>query len=148
MNGKYIRLRELVTGEVKQVVCPAGYDGLAGELWYARIFDWPFANDGVDYSVVVTTPYVLIDTINGYQISPEIKSEWLAYFERMRFKSGIANPVESYRHLMKYGLGKNYWNEFVFLAYVNFKPEMILLTGLPDKPKTLPHSEENKDRFR
>jgi len=42
---------------------------------------------------------------------------------------------------MKFGPSIHYWLEYVFLAYVNFTKDHILLTGIPDQPKTLPHGD-------
>jgi hypothetical protein len=48
---------------------------------------------------------------------------------------------------MKYGLNRHYWNEFVIEAYTNNTNDMILLTGFPDIPLSMPHSSENSDKF-
>jgi len=140
-DGKYIVLRELVTGDVRRVSCPAGHKGGPGELWYARIFDWPFSTDGPGYSVVVTTPYVLASADANGRICPAKEQDWLAFFERTLPKTGKPDRAEAYAYLMKYGLNRNYWNEYVFLAYVNDFREMIMLEGIPDRPGTLPHRD-------
>jgi hypothetical protein len=49
---------------------------------------------------------------------------------------------------MKYGPSRKYWNEFVTEAYVNFRSDVIYLTGLPDIPESLPHSSANRDLWR
>ena len=36
-DGNTLMLRELVTNQVCQAICPAGYLGQKGELWYARV---------------------------------------------------------------------------------------------------------------
>jgi len=46
---------------------------------------------------------------------------------------------------MKYGLNRNYWNEYIFQAYLNHTSSMITLTGYPDIGATRPHSPENED---
>ena len=43
-------------------------------------------------------------------------------------------------NLLKFGLGPNYWNEFVFKSYLNFQPDAVFLTGIPDMKATLPHA--------
>ena len=48
---------------------------------------------------------------------------------------------------MKYGLERNYWNEYIFEAYVNHQHDMILLTGFPDIPLSRPHSKESQERM-
>ena len=44
---------------------------------------------------------------------------------------------------MKFGSARDYWSEFVFEAYVNYRPDVIFLTGLPDVPESRPHSTVN-----
>ena len=47
---------------------------------------------------------------------------------------------------MKCGLDERYWAEYVFEAYVNHRPDVILLRGLPDVPESRPHSHVNADK--
>ena len=42
---------------------------------------------------------------------------------------------------MKYGPTREYWNDYVFEAYVNYQADAIYLAGLPDIPESRPHSE-------
>jgi hypothetical protein len=48
---------------------------------------------------------------------------------------------------MKYGLNRHYWNEYIIDAYTSNTNDMILLTGFPDIPLSMPHSSENRDRY-
>ncbi|MCG5516882.1 MULTISPECIES: hypothetical protein [unclassified Ectothiorhodospira] len=127
-----IVLRELVTNRICKTICPSGYGGRAGELWYARVLPPP--HDGMDVHVVFTTPYVLIDP-------PE--SEWLAYFDRTLPLETPEKRIAAYERHMKWGPARDYWTEFVFEAYVNHRQDMIFLTGLPDVPESRPHSQVN-----
>ena len=43
---------------------------------------------------------------------------------------------------MKYGLHRNYWHEFILQAYFNYRYDVILLTGLPNVPESLPHAPQ------
>jgi len=70
-DGNGIRLREMVTDRVCKAICPSGYEGRAGELWYARILPPPIAE--FEEHIVFTTPYVLVEP--G-------EREWLVYFDR------------------------------------------------------------------
>ncbi|MCG5524259.1 hypothetical protein LRB11_04840, partial [Ectothiorhodospira haloalkaliphila] len=108
-----IVLRELVTNRICKTICPSGYDGRAGELWYARVLPPP--HDGMDVHVVFTTPYVLIDP-------PE--SEWLAYFDRTLPLETPEKRIAAYERHMKWGPARDYWTEFVFEAYVNHRQDM------------------------
>ena len=127
-----IILRELVTNRICKAICPSGYQGRAGELWYARVFPPPFA--GLDEHVVFTTPYVLIDP--G-------ERDWLAYFDRTLPHETPEKRIAAYERHMKWGPARDYWTEFVFEAYVNHRHDMIFLRGLPDVPESRPHSEVN-----
>jgi hypothetical protein len=54
----------------------------------------------------------------------------------------IPNSLEN---LMKFGLSDNYWNETIFQASVNQKPDVIYLQGLPDVSSSRPlHADESK----
>jgi hypothetical protein len=130
-NGAIV-LRELVTNRTCQAICPSGYEGLAGELWYARVLPPPLA--GMEEYLVFTTPYVLIEP-------PE--REWLAYFERTLPQDTPDKRIAAYERHMKWGPSRDYWTEFVFEAYVNHRHDVIFLQGLPDVPESRPHSLAN-----
>ncbi len=128
-----VLLRELTSDEIIPCICPAGYYGLyEEELWFARILPPVFGL--FDYSLVFTTPYLLID--------PDARS-WLAYLERTISNKKSKKAATSLENLMKYGLSHNYWNEYIHQAYVNFKPEVIYLKGLPDVGRSRPHFSDN-----
>jgi hypothetical protein len=146
-SGEFVFLREMITGRKIKAIVPSGHKGSPGEIWLARILPPPFAGEQFQYSVVFTTPYVVgaMKDKSSFSFLPE--EDWLAYFARNLPKTGLKEPVPAYEHLMKHGLGKNYWNEYIFLAYVNHKTEMILLAGFPDVPTSLPHSPEGQKRL-
>jgi len=125
-------LREMVTGIECRAIVPAGHRGEKGELWLVRVLPPPMP--GVLPHVAFTTPYVIL------QPGPE---EWLAYFARTLPKIDPANTRRAYEILMKYGLERNYWNEYIFEAYVNHRTELIFLAGLPDVEESRPHSRVN-----
>ena len=68
-------------------------------------------------------------------------SDWLAYFRRT-FPATAG--VDDYERHMKYGPTREYWNDYVFEAYVNYQAEAIYLAGLPDIPEGRPHSEASE----
>lgn len=125
-------LREAVTGIECRAIVPSGHRGGKGELWLVRVLPPPLP--GSSPHVVFTTPYVIL------RPGPE---EWLAYFARTGPKIDPGNPQRAYEILMKYGLERNYWNEYLFEAYVNHRTEAILLAGLPDVEESRPHSRVN-----
>jgi hypothetical protein len=129
-EGNHVRLRELITD--REFVChsTSGSRGRVGELWYVRLFP-PLEPELAPYHIVFTTPYVLIG---------QTKDDWIAYLKRSVV--GIKAPAEAdaLHQLLKFGLGKNYWNEFVFLAYHHHQAVAIFLSGIPDMKATLPHA--------
>ncbi|WP_157735731.1 hypothetical protein [Granulosicoccus antarcticus] len=94
----------------------------------------PLSLAGSDEHIVFTTPYLLI--------APG-ETEWLAYMDRVLPAESPAKRHAAYLNHMKYGPARNYWTEFVFEAYVNFKPEVIFLEGLPDVAESRPCSRIN-----
>ncbi len=128
-KGNKILLRELTGNAVIPCICPAGYLGKQqGELWFVRIL--PPVLAPFDYSVIFTTPYVLL--------SPD-KNSWEAYLNRTISDKKTKTTANSLENLMKQGLSNNYWNEYIFQAYVNHKPDVIYLQGLPDVSSSRPH---------
>lgn len=122
-------LEDIVTAKVCHAVSASGYRGEKGELWYVRCLPPPFS--GAPH-VVFTTPYVLLEP--GFR-------EWIAYFSRA--VEGGAARIADYECHMKYGPTRDYWNAFVFEAYVNHRKDAIYLAGLPDVPESRPHSKVN-----
>ena len=128
-----ILLRELISNEVMPCICPAGYQGkYKGELWFVRIL--PPALGLFDYSVVFTTPYVLINPKTD---------RWIEYLNRTISKKKTKTSASSLENLMKYGLSYNYWNEFIFQSFVNYTSNAIFLQGLPDMSSSRAHSTDD-----
>jgi hypothetical protein len=133
--GGRIALRELGTGELRECVCPAGYDGERGEVWLARVLPPPVST--LRESIVVTTPYVIV--------SPG-PAGWQAYLDRTLSKLGASDPATAYARLMKRGLDERFWFEYVFEAYANYEAGAVFLKGLPDVAESRPHSRVNQYR--
>jgi hypothetical protein len=146
-SNRFVFLRELVTNERVKAISPSGYRGNAGEVWFARVLPPPFQPAAFDYSLVFTTPYVLGKCGPRREFVPLVEEDWLAFFKRNLPRTNQDTEAPAYAHLMKYGLSRNYWNEFVFLAYRNHRHDMILLEGFPDLPATLPHTPEGSRRL-
>lgn len=138
-----VLLRELVTGQELTAKVASGYKGQPGEIWLARVLP-PLAKDvGPEYSIVFTTPYT-IGTLRGnnfYMVGDE--QGWQDYMDRTLEKIKAPNQVAAYERLMKYGLNRHYWNEYIMEAYVNYTKESVVLTGFPDVPFSRPHSRES-----
>jgi hypothetical protein len=126
-EGDVSVLEDLVTATVYRAIVPAGYRGRKNENWYVRLLPPPMP--GGTKHVVFTTPYIVV--------YPDF-ADWLAYFRRT-FPATAG--FEDYKHHMKYGPTRGYWNDYVFEAYVNHQADAIYLAGLPDVPESRPHSE-------
>jgi hypothetical protein len=146
VSGKIISFREIITNKEIKAICPAGYMGKKGEIWFTRIFPPPFES-AAQYSIVFTTPYVIgeIESQNAFKTGSE--KSWLEFFDRNLNKTKIADPVASYEHFMKYGLNPNYWSEYIFLSFVNFQSDKIWCAGFPDIQASMPHTDEGMKRL-
>lgn len=142
VSGKFVNLREFVTDLETKVIVPSGYLGKPGEIWLARLMPEPFPELNYGYSVVFTTPYVISEMENNRFVMAS-EEKWTSFFERSREETKIEDIKRSYEFLMKYGLNRHYWNEYIFEGYVNHRNDMILLAGFPDIPSSRPHSKEN-----
>ncbi len=125
-DGK-VQLRELLTDEVFNCHATSGYTGKEGELWYVRLC--PPIVDLLDYHVVFTTPYVLVNA--G-------KTDWIAYLNKNIM--GATDSRQALYKFLKYGATWNRWNEFVFQAYHHHQSNVIFLAGLPNVKGSLPHA--------
>lgn len=123
-------LREIMTGERFLSVCPSGHVGRAGEQWLVRLLPPPASQ--FDYHVAFTSPYII--ELPG-------ETEWRAFFRRTLLKTKMEDEKAAYEALMKYGLGPNYWNEYILEGYWRHTDCMISLLGLPDVDAGRPHSK-------
>lgn len=128
-RGSKCQLRELVTGTEFICQVASGYRGEAGQLWYVRLCPplWGL----VDYHVVFTTPYVLLDAT---------KADWTAYLKRSLIGTVHGATPQGLCDFLKYGSDGNHWNEFIFQAYHHHRSDAIYLAGLPDVKGSLPHA--------
>lgn len=142
VDDGHVLLSEFVTGTLHRCISPAGYMGSPGEIWFVRILPEPYESLPMGYSLVFNTPYVIGRYDGGF--GPADQSEWQAFLDRTIPKTGIPDAGEAYAHLLKYGLSRNYWNDYLMDAYVNHKHNMVMLAGIPDVPTSLPHSREKE----
>ena len=132
-------LTEFVSNHSVRAIVPAGYLGQSGEVWFTRLLPEPFPDLASGYSLVFITPYILGE-LTGNQYTTGPVSQWEAFFERTLPKTGIKDPVGAYEKMMKYGLNRNYWNEYITDGFLTSRAEMIMLAGLPDERSSLPHA--------
>lgn len=145
ISGQYVFLRELITEKQVKAIVPSGYRGNPGEIWFVRVMREPFPALTYGYSVVFTTPYVILEMKESKFFSSNEK-DWILFFDRNLKKIGRNSKKASYEFFMKYGLNRHYWNEYIFEGYVNHQQEMIMLAGFPDIPLSKPHSRESEER--
>lgn len=125
-----ILLKDLISNQEFPCICPAGYKGTEGELWFARIVGSPLPS--LDYKVVFITPYLL----RGHD-----KTEWLAFFERQGITGNAPEKEQKLEAFMKHPPTDIYWHQFIVKAYDGYQKDGIFLRGIPDLPMTLPHGE-------
>jgi hypothetical protein len=130
IDGPHVRLRELVTDA--EFIChnASGYRGKPGELWYVRLLPPLFPALAL-YHIAFTTPYILIQTS---------EDDWLQFLQRGMSQAGFGTDKDGLQRFLKYGIGRNYWNEFVFNSYYHHQNDAIFLAGIPDLKATLPHA--------
>lgn len=146
ISDGFVFLKEFITQKRIKAIVPSGYSGKSGQIWFTRILPEPFPELNYGYSVVFITPYVISEMHNERFLFSS-KKNWLSFFERNLGKTKIEDNKGAYGFMMKFGLNRHYWNEYIFEAYVNHQDDMILLAGFPDMPLTRPHSKENIERF-
>ena len=126
-----VLLRDIVDDRHYRCYVPAGYQGEKGQLWYVRLLP-PLAEYA--YHIVLTTPYILLST----------KEEWLSFFNRtvpkLKAPLGPRPLTDAMYDLLKYGLGVNYWHEYIHLANASTEDSAIFLSGIPDIAETLPNT--------
>jgi len=142
-SDRYVILEELITGKQIKFIVPSGYQGKRDEIWYARVMPEPFPELNYGYSVVFTTPYILMD-LNGNMGSSAKRDNWEAFFDRNLKAAEKKETIKAYESFMKYGKNKHFWNEYIFEGFVNYQADMIMLAGYPDKPLSMPHSKASQ----
>ncbi len=125
-----VRLESLATGMGVDAALPQGMDP-TGPLWLTRLLP-PLIQGPPDW-VVWTTPYHLEDT--------SAEADWRAYFERVAPES--KGRVERVTRHFKRPPKASFWLDYILDAYAGVRAESgaVCLTGVPDRPETLPHSE-------
>src|SRR3990167_855351 len=151
-DNEFVYLREIRTNKIIKTHVPSKYLGVVGEMWLVRLLPDP-TGSYCDYSVAFTTPYIIIDFPLGKAMPANFEElmysegEWIKFIERNLKNSKHKDEQQAFDYFMKHGLNKMYWPEYIFQAYVNHTPNMILLTGFPDRPETLPHANDNFDTW-
>ena len=129
VNAQGLRLWDIASKQ--EIDCcwnSSGYSGQVGEIWYVRLLP-PFSSDFTRF-VTVSTPYV-------YRGSD--RHTWESFFQRCATSEFGAG--HSLRDYLKYGKSLGYWLEFLFQAYEGCTGNMVMVTGIPDDPASLPHSD-------
>lgn len=132
-----VKLKELLTDKTYSCICPSGYPGRKGEIWFVRMYPPPF--NLVNYSVIMTTPYILI----GHSAQ-----EWVSFFERNSIDRKDSELEKKLHFFLKHGRSTNYWNEFIVEAYAGYRMDAIFLQGIPDLADSRPHASRKRQKHR
>jgi hypothetical protein len=129
-EDRYVRLREIGTGDIKRCYSSSGYKGTEGQIWFGR----PVApsNSLVTYHVVMTTPYVLVGT------TEKMISAYLAREIARLGGKPLPHGMDTHTFIMKHGPSPSHWNEYIFCAYSNFQRDAVFISGIPDMKESLP----------
>jgi hypothetical protein len=124
-----VQLDELSTGHSVCSRLPRDLRGRA-EFWLTRLL--PSLLPGDPDWVVWTTPYGL----DG----PDVQRQWLDYCERASAGVAPERRAERLAQHFKAADDPKRWTEYIMNGYVGVTPVgSIVLTGIPDRPATLPH---------
>jgi len=123
-----IVLKEIVTNKEFRCICPSGYKGTKGEIWFVRIV--PNIDNIYNYQIIMTTPYIIIK----YK-----EKDWLSYYQRQSISKENINHVEKLYQFQKNNSDNKYWHNYIMDAYVNYFNDRINLTGIPDLKGSKPH---------
>ena|GEM_PF-5890376 len=132
-SGDLVSLCELITDESRQVELIDDIPGAPGDVWWARLLP---PMPGEAHWTAIATPYVFR--------GPAADRPWLDYFARQLGDTAVAKRIEAYRRLMKHGAKPTAWLDFIVDAYAGVLRHAVVLTGVPDRPETLPHSLDNE----
>ncbi|MBK8203645.1 MAG: hypothetical protein IPK68_15415 [Bdellovibrionales bacterium] len=125
-SNKFAGVREYQSNKTVEVRFDLGFEGEAGDVVFVRLLPNLV---GYGHHVALTTPYHIV----GYS-----EREWDQYFERQGIEKTSSEFELKYYEHMKYGKDKSYWSEYIFWAYMQHRPDVVFLTGLPDKKSTQP----------
>lgn len=125
-SNKIAGVREYQCNKTFEVRFDLGFEGEVGDVIFVRLLPNLV---GDDHHVALTTPYQIV----GYS-----EKEWDQYFNRQGIEKQSSEFELKYYEHMKYGKDKSYWSEYVFWAYMQHRPDVVFLTGLPDKRSTQP----------
>lgn len=119
-SERVFTIREFITEKTTSLKFDSHFSGQVGDILYIRILPSLF---GEDLFVTLGVPYHLV----GYS-----ENAWKEYFKKQGIESGSENFQQKFYDHMKYGKDRNYWVEYAFWAYMQHRPDVIYLTGLPD----------------
>ena len=121
-------LKDIITNQVYNCICPSGYKGKKDEIWFVRLV--PNLDEVYAYYITMNTPYIIVN----YS-----ENDWLSFFRRQ----GIKTEDEGYQYksygFLKYHPDHNYWHNYIMDAYSNYTSGCIYLTGIPDIKGSKPH---------
>lgn len=141
--GMYIvRRNEGVDTELEDVWTGACYQarhgselwGPPGVLWWTRLLPPQFPGQPW---VSLVSPYVFPE--------PDGAAQWRSYLARRLEGVAASQRSQAYRKLMKQGPDPRFgWFDYILDAYAGTSRNVVVLTGVPDRPESLPHPESSE----
>lgn len=123
-----VELMDINTGAKQLCVNTSKYLGSPGEIWFVRLV--PNLDTQFDYQIVLNTPYIIVN---------QNEKDWVDYFTRQGINKNELGNENKIQNLMKYNIDDTYWHNYIMDGYVNFAPNCIYLTGIPDIKGSKPH---------
>ena len=124
---------DLVTGDTCEVEFADRLPAEPGTLWWARLLP---PTEGARFWTAISTPYILV--------GDGIAKEWTAYLDRALAGAPPGERPRRYLEHMKAGPHPTYWLDYVLDGYAGVDSVAVFLTGVPDRPSTLPHALESE----
>lgn len=147
VHGGSILVRELVTKR-EFLLCPsAGYSGQPGELRFSRVAI-PAEAAGETF-FEVTTPYILVgcdaaawtDYLSSEIPPTASRRDPLCGLEADSVVLPHSDLADGLSALFEDDCGVMSWNDYIMDGYLNYQKPAIFLTGIPNRPETLPHND-------
>jgi len=126
-----VRLDEVLTGWSAEAHIPSDMKS-RGPLWLTRLLPPIRAEQPSDW-VVWTTPYTLI--------GPDALAQWTAYCERAAADGASEHGERALERYFKAADDPTRWLDYIMDGYAGVAKDTgaIVLRGVPDRPRTLPH---------
>lgn len=147
VSGSSILVRELVTNREFKLFPSTGYTGRPGELRFSRVVIPAEASGQTFFEV--TTPYILVgcsaeewtNYLSGEMPATALRRDPLCGRELDSSVLPHSDPADRLSALFEDDCGEMSWNDYIMDGYLNYQKSAVFLTGIPNRPETLPHND-------